>query len=95
MGENIVVVRVGFGWWGGAVVTVEAFHSGNKCSVPLCFRKECCLLAAVYAANLPDFTVFFYRITTILTASVVYWSEFLATDTEVPGSIPGATTFSE
>jgi len=26
---------------------------------------------------------------------VVYWSEFLATDTEVPGSIPGATRFSE
>ena len=29
------------------------------------------------------------------TASVVYWSEFLATDTEVSGSIPGATRFSE
>ena len=29
------------------------------------------------------------------TASVVWWSEFLATDTEVPGSIPGATRFSE
>ena len=27
------------------------------------------------------------------TASVVEWSEFLATDTEVPGSIPGATRF--
>jgi hypothetical protein len=26
---------------------------------------------------------------------VVKWSEFLATDTEVPGSIPGASTFSE
>ena len=24
-----------------------------------------------------------------------FWSEFLATDTEVPGSIPGATRFSE
>jgi len=23
------------------------------------------------------------------------WSEFLATDTEVPGSIPGATRFTE
>ena len=31
----------------------------------------------------------------IVTASVVQWSEFLATDTEVPGSIPGATRFSE
>jgi hypothetical protein len=30
-----------------------------------------------------------------LTASVVYWSEFLATDPEVAGSIPGATRFSE
>ena len=29
------------------------------------------------------------------TASVVYWSEFLATDTEVSGSIPGTTRFSE
>ena len=29
------------------------------------------------------------------TASVVWWSEFLATDTEVSGSIPGATRFSE
>jgi hypothetical protein len=28
-------------------------------------------------------------------ASVVQWSEFLATDPEVPVSIPGATTFSE
>ena len=30
-----------------------------------------------------------------VTASVVQWSEFLATDTEVSGSIPGATRFSE
>jgi hypothetical protein len=30
-----------------------------------------------------------------LTASVVYWSELLATDPEFPGSIPGATRFSE
>jgi hypothetical protein len=29
------------------------------------------------------------------TASVVWWSEFLATDPEVPGSIPGPTRFSE
>jgi hypothetical protein len=32
----------------------------------------------------------FYR-----TASVVLWPEFPATDPEVPGSIPGATRFSE
>jgi hypothetical protein len=29
------------------------------------------------------------------TASVVSWSEFLATGPEVPGSIPGTTRFSE
>jgi hypothetical protein len=29
------------------------------------------------------------------TASVIYWSEFLATDPEVPGLVPGATKFSE
>jgi hypothetical protein len=32
---------------------------------------------------------------TVATASVVYWSEFLATDPEVPGSILGPTRFSE
>jgi hypothetical protein len=30
-----------------------------------------------------------------VTASVAYWSEFLAANPEVPGSIPGATRFSE
>jgi hypothetical protein len=30
-----------------------------------------------------------------MTASVVYSSEFLAADPEVPGSISGATIFSE
>jgi predicted membrane-bound mannosyltransferase len=30
-----------------------------------------------------------------LTASVVYWSDFLAADPEVPGSISGAATFFE
>jgi hypothetical protein len=29
------------------------------------------------------------------TASVVYWSKFLAANPEVPGSIPGDTRFSE
>jgi hypothetical protein len=31
----------------------------------------------------------------LLTASVVYWSGFLATDPEAPGLITGATRFSE
>jgi hypothetical protein len=30
-----------------------------------------------------------------MAASAVLWSEFLATDPELPGSIPGATRFSE
>jgi hypothetical protein len=30
-----------------------------------------------------------------MTASVVWWSEFLATDPEDPGSTHGATAFSE
>jgi hypothetical protein len=30
-----------------------------------------------------------------LTAAVVSWSEFLAAEPEVPGSVPGATRFSE
>jgi hypothetical protein len=37
----------------------------------------------------------FVRELLILTASVVWWSDFLATATEVPGSIPGAARFSE
>jgi hypothetical protein len=31
----------------------------------------------------------------ISTTSVVQWSEFLATDPDVPGSIPDATRYSE
>jgi hypothetical protein len=31
----------------------------------------------------------------IIAASVVQWSEFQATDPEIPGSIPSATRFSE
>jgi hypothetical protein len=31
----------------------------------------------------------------MITASVAYWSEILTTDPEVPGSISGATRFSE
>jgi hypothetical protein len=34
------------------------------------------------------------NIMTSQTASVVYWSEFLPTNPEVPGSIPGTTKFS-
>jgi hypothetical protein len=30
-----------------------------------------------------------------MTVSVVYWSDFLTADPEVPGSIPGAVRFSE
>jgi hypothetical protein len=37
----------------------------------------------------------FYVYVGIKTASVVTWSEFMAADTEIPGSIAGATRFSE
>jgi hypothetical protein len=37
----------------------------------------------------------FFVLSISWTASVVYWSEFLAADPEVPGSIPGAARFSE
>ena len=36
-----------------------------------------------------------YSIAVIIFYIYSKWSEFLATDTEVPGSIPGATRFSE
>jgi hypothetical protein len=35
------------------------------------------------------------QLSSSMTASVVYWTEFLATDLEVLDSIPGATRFSE
>ena len=54
-------------------------------------------LNLIYKVN----TTFFWGVTLFgmvgryETASVVQWSEFLATDTVVSGSIPGATRFSE
>jgi hypothetical protein len=47
---------------------------------------------AKLSINLNKYYIFKIR---MCTASVVLWSEFLATDTYVPGSIPGAFTFSE
>jgi hypothetical protein len=38
---------------------------------------------------------YFYTLLMVKIISVVQWSEFLATDPEVPVSIPGATRFSE
>ena len=40
-------------------------------------------------------TLIFTFLTMNPTASVVWWSEFLATDTGVSGSIPGPTRFSD
>jgi hypothetical protein len=37
----------------------------------------------------------FCSVIQLFTASVVWWPEFLAANTEVPSSIPGATRFSE
>jgi hypothetical protein len=44
--------------------------------------------------GLPDVLITHSR-DSVQTASVVYWSEFLAADPEVLGSIPGATRLSE
>jgi hypothetical protein len=50
------------------------------------------------AAPVPDIMdnsiIFSFRCY-IETTSVVQWSDFIAADPEVPGSIPGATRFSE
>ena len=63
--------------------------SGNAC----CHLVQNFLSSSLLSRNI---RIKIYR-TIILPVvfSVVYWSEFLATDTEVPGSIPGATRFSE
>jgi hypothetical protein len=64
-----------------------------------CFvGRRCCNVFQlhVYHITRPGNTLLFSIWNTEeTTASVVYWSEFMATDTEVPGSIPGATRFSE
>jgi hypothetical protein len=41
------------------------------------------------------FSYYYYKLLCYLTASVVWWSEFLAPNPEVPGSILEATRFSE
>jgi hypothetical protein len=51
-------------------------------------------LRAVYCSNLKKRAVISSEIIGPL-HFVVWWSEFLATDPEVPDSIPGATRFSE
>jgi hypothetical protein len=50
-------------------------------------------LGAVYLDydTLPATTAWFFS---VLILSVVWWSEFLATDPDILGSLPGATTFS-
>jgi hypothetical protein len=53
----------------------------------------CCLLSGRLLSTFLRYIYWLYPLR--LTTSVVYWSGFLATDPEVPGSIPGATRFSE
>jgi hypothetical protein len=48
---------------------------------------------SLYEEKLGKFCAFFWYI--YKTASVFYWLEFLAANTEFSGSIPGATRFSE
>ena len=59
----------------------------------LCLSYRLSLFFLISPFSSAIYFLFLYE--TRLTASVVQWSEFLATDTEVPGSIPGATRFSE
>ena len=51
--------------------------------------RDFSLLQSVHIGSVANQASYLKRIT----ASVVYWSEFLATDTEVPGSIPGYQIF--
>jgi hypothetical protein len=53
------------------------------------FSKDVISAAYVFKVD------FIYAAQILETASVVWWSEFLATDPKVPGSISGATRFSE
>jgi hypothetical protein len=78
------------------LLEVRVFTCGFNKTVPLRsasipVRKRATL---VKEANLLFLGLHAY-LTRILSTFVVYRSEFLATDPEVPGSIPGATTFSE
>jgi hypothetical protein len=45
----------------------------------------------IHEMEIPPYVSHFSNVT----SSVVYWSEFLATDPEVPGSIPGANRIYE
>jgi hypothetical protein len=65
----------------------------------LCLRSKCCPKGATlrlkFRICVEQLLKFRFSIVLLLTASVVDWSVFLATDPEVPGLIPGATRFSE
>jgi hypothetical protein len=54
-----------------------------------------CMAPQVCAATILTHSHVELAIANFLTASVVYWSEFLATDPEDPGSIRANTRFSE
>jgi hypothetical protein len=49
---------------------------------------------AGYRSKKPEIFFSISRFSAAVTAYVIYWSEFLAANIEVPGSIPGATRFS-
>ena len=53
------------------------------------------LIVGVLRNDIWMFQCCFNKVMSKKTASVIYWSGFLATDTEVSGSIPAATRFSE
>jgi hypothetical protein len=67
-----------------------------------CSPGDCCLHLKLRSNVNRRFNLFQLRSSCLwlvfvptLAASLVEWSEFLATDIEVPGSIPGATSGSE
>jgi hypothetical protein len=49
----------------------------------------CSVSGDTYVSEERAASIFRLIVSILRTASVVYWSEFLATDPEVPGSIPG------
>jgi hypothetical protein len=48
----------------------------------------------IYYLFIIYFTTYLFSYLFFMTASVLKWSEFMAADPEVPGSIPSATRFS-
>jgi hypothetical protein len=67
-------------------------------NIELTTRKSLLVLINIITHSLSHHQLCPYQFSLLVSvhlASVVWWSEFLATDPEGPGSIPGPTRFSE